>query len=385
MVRRRVHIYGSGIKNHRRGAIAPLAAFFMIVILAITAFAVDIGYILVAQSDLQRSADAAAHAAVLELRASNLEIASSEARSVAQQYASTNKIINCSATVDANLNNADRTGDILVGRIDVTQPRSAMTFDHADEANAVRVRIRRNDSRNGSLSLFFARMLGVRSISLESSATAAVINSVSGFEIAKNGENAPILPITVHEDHWRESLEEPEDSWAYDPVSGSVSPGSDQVPEVVIFPNETGSSGNLGTLNIGTSSNSTSFLGNQIRNGVSQADMDYHGGTLELNSSGELPLSGNPGLSAGIKDDLAAIAGKPLVIPIYRNVSGNGNNAVFRIVGFEGVRLMAVNLTGKDKFVAVQPAPVTYRGLIQSQAGQGRTSEGVYSPPMIVQ
>lgn len=55
-------------KRNRRGAMAVLAAMCLDSLLAMVAFAFDIGDLLVTQMDLQRAADAAAHAAVLERR-----------------------------------------------------------------------------------------------------------------------------------------------------------------------------------------------------------------------------------------------------------------------------------------------------------------------------
>lgn len=77
-------------------------------------------------------------------------------------------------------------------------------------------------------------------------------------------------------------------------------------------------------------------------------------------TSGLLPLSGNTGISAGVKDDLAAIIGQPRAIPIFRPVAGPGNNATYQICKFVGVRILYVNLTcsPSQKKVVVQPAPV---------------------------
>ena len=90
-------------------------------------------------------------------------------------------------------------------------------------------------------------------------------------------------------------------------------------------------------------------------------------------------------MSAGIKDDLKWIKGKPVALPLYREVSGNGNNASYTIVKFVGVRIMSVRLTGRDKYVIVQPAKLSYKGVVQSPGGIGTTSQWIYSPPMIVQ
>lgn len=363
----------------RRGAIAPLAALFLVLLAAMVAFSVDLGYVLVAKTQMQRSADSAAHAAVLEYRStSSPDTVFSQAKSCASDYVANNKILNVSATVDAN-------DDVVVGKIDFDYPGSPMTYGNVNEYNAVRVRIRRNADCNGEIPLFFARVLGLESIALEVEATAAIIHSVGGFKIPPSGENVPFLPITITTDYWETELAKATDNWNWDPVNGTVSAGTDGVAEVVLFPSDPDSSGNFGTVNVGTYANSTSHLSNQIRNGLSQADLDFHGGELKLDSNGELSLAGDPGLSAAIKDDLAAIAGQPVAIPLYQEVSGNGNNAVYTIVKFVGVRVMAVNLTGKDKFVSIQPADLTYKGTVQADTGQQNTSQQIYSPPVIVQ
>ncbi len=81
------------------------------------------------------------------------------------------------------------------------------------------------------------------------------------------------------------------------------------------------------------------------------------GGVIQLDPvTGTLILDGNPGLSAGIKDDLEAIKGNPVTIPIYRDSGGNGNNAWYEIVRFASVRIVKVQLTGGNKHVIVQPA-----------------------------
>lgn len=373
-------------RRQRRGAIAPLAAFFLVVVMAMLAFAVDLGYVMVAKTDLQRAADAAAHAAVLEYRSQSApSTVIPSVRAKARQYVTDNEILNSAASVNLNFNNADPSGDIVVGHIDFNNPRAPMTFGDVGKFNAVRVRIRRTADKNGEVPLFFARVLGHQTLGLEAEATAAIIRNVGGFKIPGSGENVPFLPITIHEDYWEQGLAASVDDWRFDASDRTISSGSDDVPEVVLFPNDTESSGNFGTLNVGISANSTSYLSNQIRNGLSQGDLDYHGGEIALDNHGELMLTGNPGLSAGVKDDLEAIAGKPVIIPIYRDVVGNGNTANFTIVKFVGVRVMVVQLTSGTRFVSIQPANVTFKGTIQSSLGAEGTSAQIYSPPVVVQ
>ena len=370
----------------RRGAVAVLAAFFLVALMGVVAFALDIGYLMVVKTDLQRAADAAAHAAVLEYRSEgSATTVITNVRNTASQYVGDNKIVNSSATVDINMYNADPDGDVVVGRIDFDHPANPMTYDNADEYNAVRVRIRRSADRNGEVPLFFARIFGHDALTVEAESTAAITKHVAGFKIPGSGENVPFLPITIHEDYWEDGNNNGNDNWSFDPTDDSITEESDGVREVMLFPSSPESAGNFGTVNVGTSANSTSHLADQIRNGLSQSDLDFHGGELALDTNGELLLTGDPGLSASIKDDLDAIAGKPVSIPLYRQVSDNGNNADFVIVRFVGVRIMAINLSGGQKYVSVQPANVRFKGTVQASPGFEGTSDQIYSPPMIVQ
>ena len=43
----------------RRGAIAPLSAVCLVIVMMMAAFAIDIGFLMVVKADLQRAADAA--------------------------------------------------------------------------------------------------------------------------------------------------------------------------------------------------------------------------------------------------------------------------------------------------------------------------------------
>ena len=86
-----------------------------------------------------------------------------------------------------------------------------------------------------------------------------------------------------------------------------------------------------------------------------------------------------------MKEELESIKGKPRIIPIFRSVSGNGNNAEYTIVKFVGVRVMYVKLTGSmsSKRVIIQPASIVTRGVIPS-TGDSQKSYFVFSKPILV-
>ena len=157
--------------------------------------------------------------------------------------------------------------------------------------------------------------------------------------------------------------------------------GSDNIREVKLFPIGVGP-GNYGTVDIGNSNNSTADLSRQIVHGPNQADLAYFpNSTLELGLDGTLVLEGDTGISAGIKDELTAIKGQPRIIPLYGTVSGNGNNARFTIVGFAGVTILDVQLTGplRDRSITIQPAFVIDRSAVDS-GEDGLTSRFIRSP-----
>jgi hypothetical protein len=356
----------------------------MVAVLAMVAFAVDVGYLLVARTELQRSADAAALAATWEFaKTGEPDLLTQKARSAASRFAALNVVTGDSLTLDRNTANRQE-GDIVAGTLE--DPSNPEVLDTSDPAlyNAVRVRVRKTGDQNGEVPLFFARVFGWKSVATSAEATAVVMRKISGIRMANPDEQLPFLPITLEEETWNRVLsgEMTSDNWAWDPDSQTVAAGTDDIPEAMLFPERNDSPGNFGTLSIGADSNSTQHLSAQIRDGLSNSDLDYHGGELKLGDDGTLELGGDTGISDAIKDDLTAIIGQPRMMPIYRRVVGQGNTAVYTIVKFVGIRVMAVQLTGADKALIIQPADVVTPGVIPAETDN--TSDFVYSPVFLV-
>ncbi len=372
----------------RRGNITVLAAFMSMAMVGMVAFSVDIGYVLSAKEEMQRSADAAALAACWEYgqQLANGSSASSSvtaARTKAQNCVNLNAIANATPTVDLNTNNAT-TGDVVFGYInDLNNPNAA--FDTSDPSlyNAVRVRVRKEEGSNGQVPFFFAKVFGLQGQSLKAEATAGIVRNISGWRTPASGGNLQILPYALDVDTWNSMLAgSGPDTYRWTEATGAVTSGSDGKREMNLFPQGTGSPGNRGTVDIGSSNNSTADIARQIVYGISPADLAYHGGELKFNSCGYLNLNGDTGISAGVKDEFASIIGQKRIIPIFENVTGPGNNAIYKIVQWAGVRILAVKLTGamNQKYVMIQPAPLTSTGVIQSSSGG---SSYVYSPAIL--
>ena len=369
----------------RSGNVLVLTALMMVFMFGILAFAVDLGYISVIRAQLQKSADAAAMAAawdLIEKDASMVNTGAStrvaSAQATARQYAGLNLVSGSSPALGAQ--------DVQVGYLaNPSDPSAQMTYTDPSRFNAVRVFTRRTSDQNGLVPLFFARVIGTDSASSQAEATAAFMNNFGGFTTPPNGKLA-FLPIAMEKQTWDALCTNGTDGWTWNPESHQVTEGSDGTPEVNLFPQETGSPGNCGTVDIGSSNNSTADIARQIVEGVSQADLAYHGGSLELDANGELFLNGDTGISAGVKDELASIKGRPVIIPLFSQVSGNGNNAMYTIVEFAGACIVEVKLTGNknSKRVMIQPAPVEILGGIRATGGSTPKSEMIYSPVWLV-
>lgn len=378
--------------KQRRGAVVVLAAFLMIFMLSMIAFAVDMGYMMNADSELQRAADAAALAAAWELfdqspgSSGDLTTEIASARTTAVQFASLNTVCSNSPVISSNSANSS-TGDVVIGKI--SNPLASgwtMSFENLTAANAVTVRVRRDSTTNGEVPLFFARATGAQQgASMQAQATVAFMNDVAGFKAPSDGSNLDMLPFALDKTTWDDMMAGGgDDNWKWDTVNQRVTSGSDGIREVNLFPQGTGSPGNRGTVDIGSSNNSTADIARQIVYGISSSDLACLGGSLQFDSSGYLYLNGDTGISAGVKDELASIIGQTRIIPIFDQVTGPGNNAQYRIVKFVGVRILEVVLTGKmsSKRVMVQPANVVTRGTIP---GTLHTSYAIYSPPFLIQ
>jgi Flp pilus assembly protein TadG len=377
-------------RSKRRGATLALAAFLFAVLAGMLAFGIDVGYATASRSELQRTADSAALAGGWQLldgivARQTLSGVQTAVGNTASTYAGNNPLGGRATQLAVS----GEQRDVTVGKFDWNSSTWSGSVSNLADANAVRVRIRRNASMNGRVPLFFGPIFGREAIDMEIDAVAAMTSRIGGFDLTNTGsQNIMLLPFALDKQTW-DAMMAGSASDNYSFSNNQVRSGKDQILEVNLYPQGTGSPGNRGTVDIGGQNNSTADIARQIVQGISAADfqaLKASGRSLTFNSQGALYLQGDTGISAGIKDELASIIGKVRCIPIFEGVPpGNGNNAEYKIVGFEGVRILFVRLTGpmNQKQVIVQPAPMVTRGVVPSSTA--RVSSFVYSPVVLVQ
>lgn len=354
----------------------------MVVLLAVVALAVDVGMLYIGRTELQRTADASAMAGGWELLERNAAAGSLSrsklaalVRGEARQFTRLNSKGAKSLTLGRE--------DVELGYISNPSDRaSAFRLDSPHRPNAVRVVVQQTEERNGRLPLYFARVLGFADAAVTAEATAAVNVNFKGFQPPSDGSNLPLLPFALDEQTWNELLAGGgKDQYRYDPQTQKITPGKDGIREFNLYPQDTGSGGNRGTVDIGNPANSVGDIARQITGGITQGDLNYVGGKLEFNSEGKLYLNGDPGISASLGKSLAKISGQARMVPVFSEVVGGGNSSMYTIVKFVGIRVMHTELAGGEKQVVVQPAAVITLGGIPSDEPH---TEFIFSPVRLV-
>jgi Flp pilus assembly protein TadG len=351
------------MKHPRKGTVMVVFGLLLPVLLMGAALSVDLAVLAVARSQLSVAADAAALAGAAQLASArrikpgltSLSPEISAANTAAITFAAANSVIHSPAVLSANSNNVT-TGDIVTGYLDPNNWSGPLSTAPADllKYNSVQVTARRDSTHTDVVPAYFARIMGYQGTNVAVTSTATLQPYlIQGYSMGP----ARILPIALDQPTWIQMMTgQTTDLYSYDPISQTVSSGADGVTESQLFPVANGSPGNWGTLRIGVFNNGTATIGQQITDGITTTQLSNVPGGLQLvGNPPSITLDANPGISAGLKDNLTAIIGQPVAVPIYDQVGGSGANATYRIIAFQPATILSVNFQGNPKTVTIQP------------------------------
>jgi len=421
----------------RQGAVAPLMAFLLIVLLAMAAFAVDMGYLVLAREQLQNAADAAALAGAYELAKFNpqynvtktsdrLKLQKNCAQAVKQAVRDTSgQNTAASVTLKVVLDKDIQLCYVKdpmdsASTITVLDDTGSTVWKDSDGntvwANAVRVKVQRSsdkdgagnangvtDPANGDVDLFFARVLGVNTMASSAQATAAL---PPGTTTTNPGD---LLPIAYDITKWTafKALPTPpnldEVSVNYlklrsDAPSSLTAPAyeidktqGDGIPEMTgLYDHTKNVPGNFGLINIGDQNGSVGAndIERWIRNGATadeRSAMLKDVNRTEFNPSVDNPITldavtGNK--SGPVTDGFADIVGQTRMLPLFNKVVGNGTKATYDIVAVVPVTIISVSGSGNHIDIRLQPA-----SLVDSSSPRGSGSSsgsGLSSAPLLI-
>jgi hypothetical protein len=365
-------------RGKRPGAIAPLAALTLLIVVAMVAFCVDMSFIVETEAELQTAADGAALAGAQQLmqnygpvdyympgqtnQAYIMQTAMNNARNAARACAANN-------TAGGVTNLVLDDGDIEFGITDgngvyTALPRSVLQAVVVGFPNTVKVTVRRRNQTNGSVGLFFAPAIGTSSVDLAATAAAPVyVGTIDGFQ-NNFGQYSGILPVAYDVNHWNNFL-----ATGLSP-DGTLNQGPNGAAQLQVFPSIK-FTGDFGMLSLDQASDGTSTLGNWISGGVAQTDLqqEYNAGLLPLSAHDptKWDWKGNSGLKTDDLHTLMSAVGNSYLLPLFKPVDpgvpdpstyqpgvGTGTNYNYNIVQFVGVTVTHVD----NSSVCVQPTGV---------------------------
>lgn len=386
------------VKTRRKGAILPLVAILLPVLLALMAFAIDVGWMYLTKTELSQAADSAALAGASQLASGYVQynipgqrwqssisaLAQTTASSYATQYAAANAAggVNSLVLKDA---------DIQYG---FTDSQGNYTSPCSGYPNTVKVLLRRDATANGPLSLFLANIWGMSQTTMTASAAATATGGViKGFN-PNLGLNGLLLPVTLDVNYWNQFLANGKSP------DGTVNSGPNGAPQIQVYPSPENAPGNFGLVCPGSPSNSASQYSDWITNGPSPGDLQYlqDNGMVPASTNSPSSWKGSPGLKSSLSSAFADAVGQMRLMPVFRPVStnpyqaasGNGNNTTYQIVGFVGVIITQASGNGSNMNISVQPAAVSDPTAIydySTVAPLGLTSSVIttISPPRLSQ
>lgn len=391
--------------RERQGAIVPLTALVLTIVIAMVAFSVDLGWIVLVQADLQNAADSAALAGadalmdgyakfvqaadpssyqllpngrrkkikttVTTAQTTTVTQSKQSAIDAAKLYASYNS---AGGVASLTLNDSD----VELGYVDSTGTYSS-TVPTGSFPNSVKVTVRRDSTANGTLGLFFGPAVNRSTVDLTASAVATIYTA--DIDSFKNDPSfkAKMLPMTYDVNHWN--------TYVFSGKGPDGSAGitdSNGVPELQIYPSIK-YKGNFGLLGLDGYNANASANANWIANGMAQSDAQS---LLSLSSSASTPLvplsqhsstmlpssaadtkgswnwNGTSGLETSTISNVQAHVGETFLLPLFQPLdsssnsyaagNGQGSNYFYNIVQFVSVKIVSSD----NNSVVVQGSPV---------------------------
>ena len=363
--------------NRRRGAIVPLFALLLIPLLAMLAFSIDAGWMVLCRTDLQNTADAAALAGAEKLQ--NLYVQYNMPGQLAQGTILARTLTNSGP--DSPMATAEKFAALnKAGNVYITLLDQDVTFGFTDAngnytspyllgfPNTIEVIVRRDEVANGPLNLFFAHILGIASTNITATARATIYSGAVSSLRSLPGVSPHVLPVALDYKIWDTFYKtglSPDGLIHLNATNGT--------PQLHVYPYPANAPGSFGLVDTGPPANEVPAFKPWIDDGQTPNDITY------LLNNNMLPVSTNapaqwkvgPGLKNSLQDDFNSQMAQPNLIPLFKAVhypdlldptytaaANSGQGATYAIVGFIGITVSAVSGSGGNLDIQIQPMAV---------------------------
>jgi hypothetical protein len=242
---------------------------------------------------------------------------------------------------------------------------------------------------DGPLPLFFAPVIGHDDAPLATKAHAALLAG-KGFRIPSGtSEGLAYLPYALDVNTWEAVMRKDtnpiwklRDGFTQNETTGKISKGADGILEANLYPEGGTTTGNRGTVDIGTGDNSNENIVRQILHGLNANDL------AQFPNNSVIPplwLNGDTGISVGFKQELQSISGQSRLIPIFDQVGQNGDNAMYHIIKFVGVTVVEVKTEGNPKRLLVQPMTFYDSAVLPDVSGTPIGADTYFTGPILIE
>jgi Flp pilus assembly protein TadG len=383
-------------KGRRAGAITPLAALLMTLLVGMLAFSIDMGYVVTVRVELQNAADAAALAGAQQLQTLYVSYYS-PGQTNQQAYYQTAT----TSTVGPNGETPPLTAaqqfavKNLAGGVFIQVPSSDVSFSYYDGVNApipaqypnvfpntVTVVTRRDTTANTPVDLFFARVFGWSNISLTATASATIYsgdgggNSYAGLGLQNVSSNSStgyvsphIIPVALDVNVWQQFYQTGKSP------DGNTYTGPNGLPQLQVYPTTTNTPGSFGLIDAGVPSNNAPAFRTWIDSGQTPNDISYlvSNSLVPVTPAAPQPWKCGPGMTstllASFQDQIGTANLIPLFTPANWGSNGwgstgyvaeimQGQNAQYAVVGFVGVKISQATGSGNNMNISIQPSAI---------------------------
>lgn len=383
-------------KGRRAGAITPLAALLMSLLVGMLAFSIDMGYVVTVRAELQNAADSAALAGAQQLQTLYVSYYSpGQTNQQAYYLTATTSTVGPNGETPPLTSAQQFAAKNVAGAVNIQVPATDVSFSYYDGVNApipaqypnvfpntVTVVTRRDATANTPVDLFFARVFGWSNISLTATASATIYsgdgggNSYAGLGLQNVSTNSStgyvsphIIPVALDVNVWQQFYQTGKSP------DGNIYTGPNGLPQLQVYPTTTNTPGSFGLIDAGVPSNNSPAFRAWIDDGQTPNDITFlvSNQLVPVTPASPEPWKVGPGLKSTLVTNFQSQIGTPNLIPLftpanwgsngwgssgYVAATGTGQNATYATVGFVGVAISQATASGSNMNISIQPSAI---------------------------